>query len=57
MSREGIVGVPKVIAEVVLRGAVEFAKALAAVLDNACRRRWVCRRAVVWFGGWRLSSD
>jgi hypothetical protein len=34
------VGVPKVIAEeAVLSEAVEFAKALAAALDKACRRR------------------
>lgn len=52
MSREGIVGVPKVIAEkAVLSEAVEFAKALAAALDKACRRRGSVARQWSGLGG------
>jgi hypothetical protein len=58
LSREGIVGVSKVIAEeAVLSEAVEFAKAMAAALDKVCRRRGSVARQWSGFGGRCLSSD
>ena len=39
MYRKGIVGVPKVVAEEAVLSEAEFAKAVAAALDNECRKR------------------
>jgi hypothetical protein len=55
LSREGIVGVSKVIAEEAVLS--EAAKALAAALDKACRRRGSVARQWSSFVGRYLSSD